>query len=159
MRYKTMFSFVALFLLCSPAAFAVEFKGDDARKDHNKFQGTWVLVSGEVDGEKIKPDHAAKSKMIIEDAKVTIVAPHLHGEPFVAETFTIDTTAKPKKWGCQRKTGPHSAVKKPIAALFEFEGDDLLTVVLDPTAGSTPKEMASKKGTGHIKHTWKRVKP
>lgn len=157
MRFKQAAVALALLLSCwVGAALAVEFKGDEAKKDLEKFQGSWILVTGEVDGDKVADNHAGKSKITWEGDKITVLTPHQHKDPIVAEITRFDATKTPKEMHFIRKTGPGAG--KPMVGIYEFDGDHLYHFVFDPTGGAPPKGFAAKKKTGHIKHSWKRVK-
>jgi len=156
MRVGTVIIAAALLLLCSiGSSFAADLQGEGAKKDLEKFQGTWVLVAGEWDGKKVADENAAKSKITYEADKITVVTPHQHNEPIVAEIVKIDTTKSPKRMHFVRKNGP--AAGKTIVGIYEFDGDHLYHFAFDPTGATTPSELAAKEKTGHIKHTWKRL--
>lgn len=158
MRVKTLISLTALLVFaCVGASFAADLKEEDAKKDHAKFQGTWVLVAGEWDGKKIPDEHAAKSKITFEADKITIVTPHQHGEPIIAELVKIDTTTDPRQMHFTRKNGPGAG--QVVVGIYQFDGDDAYKIAFDPTGATTPKEISAKEKTGHITHTWKRLKP
>jgi uncharacterized protein (TIGR03067 family) len=145
-----------LFLSFSGPSLAVDLQGEEAKKHFDKLQGTWVMVTGEWDGKKVADDHAAKSKITYEGDKITVVTPHQHSEPIIAELVKIDTTKSPNQMHFVRKNGPSAG--KTIIAIYGFDGEDIYHFAFDPTGTTTPKELAAKEKTGHIKHSWKRVK-
>jgi uncharacterized protein (TIGR03067 family) len=157
MRVHTVIMSVALLLLCFVgSSLAADLQGEGAQKDLDKLQGTWVMVAGEWDGKKLLDEHVAKSVITWEGDKVTLITPHQNKEPIVAEIVKFDTTKSPKQMHFVRKNGP--AAGKAIVAIYGFDGDDIYHFAFDPTGATTPKELAAKKKTGHIKHTWKRKK-
>lgn len=157
MRLDALIITAVFMLFCATgSSYAADFQGEGAKKDLEKLQGTWVMVAGEWDGKKVKDEDAAKSKIIYEGEKITVVTPHQHNEPIIAELVKIDTTKSPKQMHFVRKNGPTAG--KTIVAIYGFDGDDAYTFVFDPTGATMPKELAAKEKTGHIKHTWKRVK-
>ncbi len=156
MRAKTLAIAMAVLVCFVGSAFAAGPQGEEAKKELQKLQGTWVMVAGEWDGKKVADEDAAKSKVTYEGNKITVVTPHQNKEPIVAELVEIDTTKSPKRMTFVRKNGPSAG--KTIVAIYAFDGNDLYHFAFDPTGATVPKEPAAKEKSGHIKHTWKRVK-
>lgn len=158
MHYKTTLMIVAVSLLwCVGSSFAADVGGADAQKELQKFHGTWVMVSGEKDGKKVADEHAGRSKIIYDGNKIQIVVPNQTAETIIADIVKIDPTKSPKEMHFVRRNGPNAG--KTIVGIYEFEGDDQYKFAFDPSAVMTLKEFITKEGTGHIRNTWKRVKP
>ncbi len=157
MRYKISIIAVAAALLWSVGPLlAAEIKGADAQKELQKFQGTWVMVSGEKDGKKAADEHVSHSKMIIESNKAMVVVPDQTKETILLEIVKLDPSKNPKEYHFVRKTGPNAG--KKIIGIYEFEGDDMIKFAFDPAGKTKLKEFTTKAGTGHIRYSWKRVK-
>lgn len=147
-----------LLVLCSVLSpFVSEVIGATADKELNKLQGTWVMVSGEWDGKKVADEHVSQSKLIYEGNQGKLTAPHQSKETIAFDIVKIDPTKNPKEMHIIRKTGPNAG--KTIIGIYEFDGNDQFKFAFDTTVVTTPKEFATKEGTGHIRQTWKRVKP
>ena len=158
MRYKTTLMAVAALLLWSVgSSFAADVGGADAQKELQKFQGAWVMVSGELDGKKVADEHQRRSKITYQGNKLQIMVPNQHGEMIAAEIVQIDPTKSPKEMHFVRKNGPNAG--KTIIGIYEFEGDDQYKFAFDPSGAMILKEFTTKEGTGHVRNTWKRVKP
>jgi uncharacterized protein (TIGR03067 family) len=158
MRWNAMLIAAALLLLLSTGSpFAAGVGGEEADKELNKLQGTWVMVSGERDGKKVADEDVSKSKITFEGNKIQLFTPHQTGETIVAEIVKLDPTKNPKEMHFIRKNGPNAG--KTLIGIFEFEGNDQYKFAFDPTGLTILKEFATKEGSGHIRHTWKRVKP
>jgi len=158
MRCKLTLMAVALLLSWSfGSVFAAEVGGADADKELKKLQGTWVMVSGEIDGKKAADEHVSQSKITYEGNKGQVAVPNQTPETIVFEIVKIDPTKNPKQMHVIRKNGPNAG--KTLIGIYEFEGDDQYKFALDPTGATTLKEFATKEGTGHVRNTWKRVKP
>ena len=157
MRVKIM-SLAAVLLLISFAglATAADTLGDDAKAELKKLQGTWELVSGEVDGKKVADEDAKQSKITWNGNKVSLVTPHQSKEKILGTITKIDLTKNSKEMHWVRSNGPKAGTT--MVAIYEFEGGDQYKICFDPSGKSSPKEFATKEGTGHIRHTWKRVK-
>jgi uncharacterized protein (TIGR03067 family) len=156
MRARTPVIVMALMLCVVGSAFAAGPQGEEAKKELQKFQGTWVMVAGEWDGKKVADGDAAKSKITYEGNKITVITPHQNKEPIVAELVETDTTKSPRQMTFVRKNGPSAG--KTIVAIYAFDGNDLYHFAFDPTGATVPKELSAKEKSGHIKHTWKRLK-
>ena len=129
----------------------------DVAPQLDKFQGTWVLVSGERDGKKISDDHLKGSKITYNGNQGELTSPHQHSDTIFFEIVKLDPDKSPKEFHWVRKSGPSAG--KTIVGIYEFDGNDQFRFAFDPAGVTTPKDFASKEGTGFISHTWKRVKP
>lgn len=159
MMRRNVASIAVAFLLlwATGSSFAAEVGGADTQNELQKLQGTWVMVTGEQDGKKVLDEHVSKSKITYDGNKISLVTPHQSEEIIVAEIVKLDPTKKPKEMHFIRKNGPSAG--KTLVGIFEFEGDDQYQFALDPTGALVLTEFAAKDGTGHVRHTWKRVKP
>jgi len=157
MRWKIISIAAALLLGSIGPSFTAGGGGEDAQKELQKLQGTWVMVSGELSGKNAADEHVSRSKIIYEGNKLQLVVPNQTTETIVAEVVKIDPTKNPKEMHFIRKNGPNAG--KTLIGIYEFEGDDQYKFAFDPAGAATLKEFATKEGTGHIRNTWKRVKP
>jgi uncharacterized protein (TIGR03067 family) len=158
MRWKITSIAAALLLLGSIGfPFAAGMGGEDGQKELQKLQGAWVMLSGELGGKKTADEHVSRSKIMYEGNKIQIVVPNQTTETIVAEIVKIDPTKTPKEMHLIRKNGPNAG--KTLVGIYEFEGDDQYKFAFDPTGAMTLKEFVTKEGTGHVRNTWKRVKP
>lgn len=146
-------------LLLSPMgkALAADAGGDVNNKELEKFQGTWLMVSGEMGGKKASDEHVKKGKIVYEGKKFTLTVPNQTPETIVAEIVKLDPTKNPKEMHLVRKNGPSAG--KTLVGIYAFRGDDQYDFALDPSGKTTLKEFATKEGTGHVRNLWKRVKP
>jgi len=157
MRVKIM-SLAAVLLLISFAglATAADTLGDDAKAELKKFQGTWVLISGEVDGKKVADEHAKQSKITWDGHKISLVTPHQSEETILAMVTKMDLTKNPKEIHWVPSNGPSAGTT--MIAIYEFDDGDQYKISFDPSGKGSPKEFSTKEGTGHVRHIWKRVK-
>lgn len=130
-------------------------QGTDA--ELQRFQGTWVMVSAEMDGKKVHDAHVQQSKITFVGDKVELIDPKQHKETIVASISKLDTTKNPKEIQWIRTVGPNAGTT--MTAIYEFEGPDRYKICFDPSSVDIPKEFGTKAGSGHIWHTWKRAKP
>src|SRR4051812_21154096 len=86
-------------------ALAADDKKDDAKDELKKFDGTWVVVSVEMDGEKAPEEGIKKAmpKAVGKEGTVTFFA---EGKEQGQATFTVDPTKKPKTLDATMTGGP-----------------------------------------------------
>lgn len=133
-----------------------ESQGQNTDAELQKFQGSWVLISAEVDGKKVHDTHVAQGRITFAGDKVEIVTPHQHKEKIIASITKLDLTKNPKEMHWVRTTGPNAGTA--TIAIYEFDGPDQYKICFDPAGLDTPKGFGTKEGSGHIWHTWKRAK-
>ncbi|MBY0526435.1 MAG: TIGR03067 domain-containing protein [Gemmataceae bacterium] len=129
---------------------------DDEAKELKRFAGTWTLVSGEKDGQKLADEHVKKSKITWKGKEVIVESPHQSKEPIKATMTRVDASKKPAEMDWERATGPDSG--KKMVAIYEWLGDDSYRIIFAPAGKDRPKEFTTKEGSGHIMHVWKRAK-
>ncbi|MBI5569744.1 MAG: TIGR03067 domain-containing protein [Desulfomonile tiedjei] len=156
-RTITLVGGMLVLLSAAGLAFTAEVGGQDADKELQKFQGTWVMVSGERDGAKLADEAVSRSKITYEGNKISLITPHQSSETIVAEIVKMDPTKSLKEMHFVRKKGPNAG--KTVVGIYEFEGNDQYKFAFDPSGATILKEFVTKAGTGHMRHTWKRVKP
>ena len=121
-----------------------------------KFQGTWVLVEGEVDGRKIKDDDVRRSEIVNRGNEATLKMPHVSDEVIRSKARKVSPGKEPKEIEWVRETGPNKG--QAVVAIYEFIGDDQFKVCYHPAGKTKPEQFDTKEGSGHILHVWKRVK-
>ena len=151
--------FGSVMLLLGPVGslVAAATQEDEVETELKKFQGTWVLVEGEVDGKKIPDEHVKQGKITFAGNKVAVDTLHQSKETIIATITKLDLMKTPKEMHWVRTTGQNAGTT--MIAIYKFEGDDQYKICFDPSGKGSPKEFATTEGTGHIWHTWKRVKP
>ncbi|MFH0995678.1 MAG: TIGR03067 domain-containing protein [Pseudomonadota bacterium] len=157
MRAKFFVMAMAMLLVCSVGSIAAaQQQEQNTDTELQKFQGTWVMVSAEMDGKKVHDKHVKKSKLTFVGDKVEIIAPHQHKDKIVATITKFDLTKSPKEMHWVRSVGPKSGAN--VIAIYEFDGPDQYKICFDPAGLKVPKKFSTKAKTGHICQTWKRVK-
>jgi uncharacterized protein (TIGR03067 family) len=132
---------------------ADEAKDEAIKKDRKKYEGTWQVVSLEVDGNKAAEEDAQKITVINEaDGKWAI---EVEGKVVARGTSVIDPTKKPRTVDLTATEGESSG--KTALGIYEF-GDDTRTVCLAQVGKERPTEFAAPSGSGHILAVLRRVK-
>ena len=130
--------------------------GQSAEAELQKFQGAWVMIAAEMDGKKVHDAQVKQSKITFVGDKVELFTPHQHKDKIVASVAKLDLTKNPKEMHWVRTAGPNAGTT--MIAIYEFEGPDQYQICFDPAGLAVPKKFGTKAGSGHIWHTWKRVK-
>jgi uncharacterized protein (TIGR03067 family) len=135
----------ALILSFSSAVSSGNAKNDDA------MNGTWLVSSAELGGNKF-PDEVSKSiKLVVKDEKYTVTV----GDKPDEGTVKLNPSAMPKAMDITGTEGPNKG--KTILAIYERDGDTL-RVCYDLGGKSRPTEFKSAPGTQLFLVTYKREK-
>jgi uncharacterized protein (TIGR03067 family) len=126
---------------------------DDPKKEAEKLQGTWKLVSLVVDGkEATKGDIKKEQEMMVEGDKFTSTVDDKHS---FKGTFKLDPTKKPKAVDAAVSEGQYKG--KTLLGIYEIEGKTLRACYAPP-GKERPTEFASKEGSGNHLYVYKREK-
>ena len=146
------FGFALLIVLPSLTA-AADDKDEAIKKDRKQYEGTWQVVSLEVNGNKSAEEDAKKITVVNEaDGKWAI---EVEGKVIARGTSEIDPTKKPRAVDLTVTEGDGKG--QPVLGIYEFKGDTR-KVCLAPEGKDRPKEFSSKAGSGHVLAVLKRVK-
>jgi len=157
MRSAVLVISTVMLLVCSVWTLAVaQTPGQSADAELQKFQGTWVLVSAEMNGKKVHDTHVINSRITFVGDKVEIITPHQHKEKIIASITKLDLAKNPREMHWIRATGPNAGAA--MIAIYEFESPEQYKICFDPASSDAPKKFGTKEGSGLIWHTWKRVK-
>jgi uncharacterized protein (TIGR03067 family) len=141
-------------LLCLSLAFLgvglVAAADEDAKKEYERFTGTWKFASIEVDGKKV-PEEALKGALILKGDKWTLK----HGDETGSGTYKVDLSKKPKTIDIEIMEGPQKG--ETMKGIYKLEGDTY-TVCLAFKGKDRPTDFASKPGSGHVLEVLKREK-
>jgi uncharacterized protein (TIGR03067 family) len=125
---------------------------DDAKKEMEKLQGTWVMVSSERNGEAL-PDNQIKAfKRTIKGDEFTVAR---DAETVAKGTFTVDPSKSPKTIDVTITEGDNK--DKKMLGIYEIDGDNH-KVCYAPFGKDRPKEFSSKGEEGLVLSVWKRDK-
>jgi uncharacterized protein (TIGR03067 family) len=144
MRMHWMLAVAPMVLLGADAP-----KDDAAKKELEKFQGTWQLVSAEKDGKKAPEEQVKQTRVAIKGAKHTV---YFGDKAVVHEIpFTIDPTTTPKSAEDKLPDG------QTIKSIYQLDGDTLRSCAAAP-GKERPTEFSAKEGSGQTLRVFKRVK-
>ena len=116
-----------LLVLAVGLLLAADAKEDAAKKELKKLEGTWQVVSMEMDGQKQSEDDAKQFKVIIKENKYTLKM----GDNAINQgTFTIDATKKPKTIDIKPTEGDNAG--QTMLGIYEQDGDTQKTCYAQP---------------------------
>ena len=157
MRTPIFFIALCMTLVWSLSTFAVApAQAESYDAELQKFQGTWVMVAAEMDGKAVADAHVEQSKITFVGDKVELLTPHQHKDVIVATVMKLDTAKNPREMHWLRANGPKAGTT--VVSIYEFEGADQYKISFDPAGVTVPKNFDTEIGSGHIWHTWKRLK-
>ncbi len=152
MRLHTPVGFAVLFVVTGLTA-AGDDKDKAVKEDRKKYEGTWQVISLEVDGNRSPEDDAQKITVVNEaDGKWAV---EVEGKVIARGTSEIDPTKKPKTVDLTMTEGDEKG--KTFLGIYEFK-DDTRKVCLAQPGKERPAEFAAPAGSGHILAVLKRVK-
>jgi uncharacterized protein (TIGR03067 family) len=124
---------------------------DAAKKELDKFRGTWQFVSLEVEGMKVPEEQTKGAKLMLDGDKFTYTAP----EGNAKGTFKIDVTKKPKTIDITFTEGPNKGEK--LLGIYELT-TDTYKVCIGMPGKDRPQDFVSKQGSGHVLEVLKKTK-
>lgn len=127
--------------------------GDDAaKKDLEKFQGNWTLISAERDGKKAPQEDAKKITLTIQANHFVL---RKDGVIISEGKMTLDPTKTPKEIAESITTGPNKG--KTFLAIYEID-EEHHKICFAAVGRERPMALSSMPGSGQLLQVWKRVK-
>lgn len=141
---------LALVVLFAAALPAQAGEKDAAQKDLDLLQGTWVLVSGQRNGETLPPEKVKGATMVIKGNTYKIT----EGIGTAVEgTFKLDASKSPKLLDATPSTGPD----KGQTWLGIYTVDETShAACLAPPGKSRPTKFDSPADSGVINEMWRK---
>jgi uncharacterized protein (TIGR03067 family) len=153
-RHAAMPLVVGLFYAAAvPLAVAGDAKEEAIKKDRMKYEGTWQVVSLEVDGNKSDEQDAKKITVVNDvDGKWRL---EVDGKVIARGTSEIDPTKKPKAVDLTETEGDDKG--KTALGIYEV-GDDERKVCYAKPGMERPDDFSAPAGSGRILAVLKRLK-
>ena len=153
MRRHALFALgIGLLVVGGPLVAGGDAKEEAVKKERKRYEGTWEVVSLEIDGNKAAEEDAKKITVVNEaDGKWAI---EVEGKVVARGTSEIDPTKTPKAVDLTATEGENSG--KTALGIYEF-GVDTRKVCLAQPGQERPTEFAAPAGSGHILAVLKRV--
>jgi uncharacterized protein (TIGR03067 family) len=125
---------------------------DSLKKDLEQLQGTWTVVSMEMDGKFLSEERRKKTKVTVEGEKFTFDT----GDDSHEGLYKLNPHTNPKELDIVVTRGDEKG--KTYLAIYKFEGGKMIQGMrLDNQ--SRPSEFTGKAGTGCALEIWERQKP
>jgi uncharacterized protein (TIGR03067 family) len=134
---------LAMIMMVGVLMAADDPKGDVAKKEQEKLQGIWKVVSGEQGGKPL-PDGALSLKFVFAGEKVKT------GEE--STSYRLDPAATP------RRIDLTNDQKETMLGIYQLDGDRLKICYSDP-GEKRPTEFATKPGAKMLLFVLDREKP
>jgi uncharacterized protein (TIGR03067 family) len=122
---------------------------DPVRRELDKYQGTWILVSEEFEG---KPVPAAKRPDLSYTVRGDQLLYKVRGEERSA-TVKLDPTQEPKIYDLERDDG-----SRTLKGIYTWDGDDTIKICSADDAGDRPATFKAGPGSRNRIRVWKRKK-
>jgi uncharacterized protein (TIGR03067 family) len=153
MTYRLSAVFLLIVLISAPA-----LRGEDAKKDLDKLQGTWAVTAMEKGGEAAPKDVVEKITVTFKGNKIIMDGPLAapKGEEPVKPEFTVklDPAKKPKAIDTTPLSGKFKG--KTQMGIYQLEGDELKLCLPNQEVKERPSEFKSPKGSDLAVMTLKR---
>ena len=135
-------------------------KDDATKKELDKLQGEWIVVSAEQGGKKLSADDRKKDsewvlkKVVFKESNVYFWISHKEMEPEEGKpvAFTLDVTKKPKQMTM------NIVENTPAGIIYTLEGDTLRVCLPDNHRGDAPASFDTSKETSAYLFEFKRAK-
>jgi len=119
------------------------------KADLDKLQGTWTILTLQMDGSEMPAGAPGGSKIVVKGGKFTTVS---MGAKYDG-TITLDAAKRPKTFDLKFTTGPEKG--NTSLGIYELDGDNW-KICLTVTGHTRPRTFATKPGSGHALETLRR---
>jgi uncharacterized protein (TIGR03067 family) len=128
---------------------------DQPKKELDKLQGTWTVISAERAGEKVPEERTKSWKLVIKGDKYSFEP----GDQSIEGTYKVDPSKTPKAIDATRSNGQDKG--KTLYGIYALSGDELKMCFSEPGKEERPKEFSTTaaSGAGHALYTFKRANP
>jgi uncharacterized protein (TIGR03067 family) len=141
-------------LLIAVSVFVLPARGDDAKKDLEKLQGTWEVSEMIVNGKLVPKERREGVKVVFSGDKMSLVP--TKGEEKKEFTIKIDPAKTPKTIDTTALDGTYKGQTNP--GIYQLDGDTLKLCLPNKTTKDRPKEFASAEDSYLAVMTLKKAK-
>ena len=131
---------------------AADARDDAVKKDVKLFEGTWKVVSLEMEGMKSPEEQYKDAKLVCKGTDFTFTDP---GGTEYKGTFKIDPTAKPKTLDLTFAEGPNKG--EVMLGIYELD-ETTFKFCAKPMTKERPTEFSAKQGSGQVLEILKKEK-
>jgi uncharacterized protein (TIGR03067 family) len=131
---------------------AADANEDAVKKDLKLFEGTWKIVSMELEGMKLPEDQYKDAKLVCKGSDFTYT--DIGGTEYKG-TFKIDPSKKPKTLDVTFTDGPNKG--EVLVAIYEID-ETTYKLCAKPMSKDRPTEFSAKQGSGCVLEILKKQK-
>jgi uncharacterized protein (TIGR03067 family) len=124
-----------------------------AKNDKARLQGTWSLVSVEIDKKAVSMDELKEARLVVSGDHYSFAL----GKDRLEITYKMEEGKKPKAIDLTVIEGPEKG--KTYHGIFKLEGDTYTICRTTEPNKERPTEFATQPGSGLMIVVWKRAKP
>jgi uncharacterized protein (TIGR03067 family) len=125
---------------------------DTIKKEMEKIQGEWSMVSGERDGQPFSEEIVNDAKRVVKGDEVTVT---VGGQVFLKAKITVDPSKKPKNIDYKILDGPEKDMT--MLGIYEFNGE-MLKFCSAAAGKDRPGDFKTSENSGRTSTIWKRDK-
>ena len=138
-------------VLAAGLALAADVKDDAAKKELEKFNGTWQAISITHDGKEASKDEIAKVTLTVKGDHYTLRT----GDNEIEGTHKLDPTTTPKQIEAVRTKGENK--DKPMLGIYELTEESFKVCFAAP-GKDRPTDFSAKEDSGNRLIVMKREK-
>src|SRR5262245_36966661 len=128
---------------------------DAAKKDQDKLQGEWTLVSAERDGQPLSDDMIKTGKRVCKDDETSVL---FDGQLYMKAKFKLDPSKKPTAIDYEILESQQGDAKgQKLKGIYAWDGDQVKFCFGQP-GGDRPDDFTAKEGSGRVLSVWKKAK-
>jgi len=141
-----------ILMLTAGLLLADDFQANPDKSDKEALQGTWKIVSVEIEGEALAMDNLIDSRLTVKGDDYLFVL----GQTKLDLTFKMDASKSPKEIDLTAVTGPNKG--KTYRGIYTLEGDTYkICRNMEPEL-KRPTRFATQPKSGLMMVVWQRVK-
>jgi uncharacterized protein (TIGR03067 family) len=145
-RFRVLATVVGLIGICADG------KAAEPTKDRDALQGTWTLVSLQVDGYAMPEEIVKTGRFVVESDQYKLT---LGVEGISADfTYVLDPTSTPRSIDLTYASGPRKGAT--VKGIYRLQGDSYTLCRRENKGQARPTEFVSKPGSGLILAVYKR---
>lgn len=124
-----------------------------ARSELEALQGTWEMISLEINGQKVPDRQVRTARLIVAGNRYT----PLYDDRVISETFTLDPSRTPKAIEFTYVNGPRKG--ETVKGIYKVEGDRYIMCRAMGADDPRPTGFASQPDSGQALVVWRRARP
>jgi uncharacterized protein (TIGR03067 family) len=125
--------------------------GSEAAADRDRLQGSWAMVSLEINGEKADDDEIKAARLLVEGERYNPI----YDERNVSETYILHPEMTPKGIDFTYSEGPRKG--ETVRGIYKLEGDRYTLCRAIQADDARPREFATRPDSNLAMVVWTRI--